>query len=56
VAAAVIGMLKLEHLEANANVARNFRPLTPEQMRELSGKLAGQRAALERFFRHHADA
>jgi len=56
VAAAVIGMPKLEHLEANANVARNFRPLTPEQMRELSGKLAGQRAALERFFRHHADA
>lgn len=56
VAAAVIGMPKLEHLEANARLAQNFRPLSPAEMRELSAKLAGRRAALDRYFRHHVDA
>lgn len=55
VAAAVIGMPKLEHLEANAALAHRFQPLTPAEMRQLSEKLAPQRAALEDYFRHHVD-
>jgi len=56
VACAVIGMPKLEHLEFNAQLAHNFRPLSPSQMRELSERLAGRRAQWNRFFRHHVDA
>ncbi len=56
VAAAVIGMPQLEHLEANARIAQSFQPLSPREMDELRQKLAPQRARLERFFRHHADA
>jgi len=56
VAAAVIGMPQLEHLEANARLAQNFQPLTRRQMRELSAKLSGQRAVLEHYFRRHQDA
>jgi aryl-alcohol dehydrogenase-like predicted oxidoreductase len=55
VAAAVIGMPQLEQLEANARLAQNFRPLSPGEMQQLRQKLAGQRAALMRFFRDHAD-
>lgn len=56
VAAAVIGMPQLEHLEANARLAQNFKPLSNEEMNELRNKLAGRRAALERYFRQHVDA
>jgi aryl-alcohol dehydrogenase-like predicted oxidoreductase len=56
VAAAVIGMPKIEHLEANAQLAQNFQPLSPDEMEQLRQKLVGQRARLLRFFRDHADA
>lgn len=56
VTAVVIGMPKLEYIEQNTGLARDFKPLPPEEMRSLSGKLSSQRAALERFFRHHVDA
>ncbi len=56
VAAAVIGMPKPEHVEFNTQLAHNFQPLSPSEMRELSDSLAGRRAELDRFFRHHVDA
>ncbi|MGB9604275.1 MAG: aldo/keto reductase, partial [Bryobacteraceae bacterium] len=56
VAAAVIGMPRLEHLEANARLAQSFEPLPPAEMQRLRQQLSAQRAALLGFFRHHADA
>ena len=55
VAAAVIGMPQLEHLEANARLAQNFRPLSGRQMKELRAQLASKRTAVLDFFRHHLD-
>jgi predicted aldo/keto reductase-like oxidoreductase len=57
VAAAVIGMPKLEYIEKNVEIARNFRPLSPMEMRMLSRRLSMQhKAAIDRFFAHHVDA
>jgi aryl-alcohol dehydrogenase-like predicted oxidoreductase len=57
VTAATAGMPKLEHIEANIEVARNFKPLTPAEMEALSSKLAAEnKAALDRLFLHHIDA
>ncbi len=57
VAAAVIGMPKFELLEENLKVAKSFEPLSVEEMRDLSGRLATlKKASLDRFFRDHIDA
>jgi len=57
VAAAVTGMPKLEHIEENVRVAKNFKPLSAEEMREMSGELSMKnKAALDGFFRNHIDA
>lgn len=57
VTAATAGMPKLEHIEANIEVAKNFKPLTPAEMEALSSKLAAEnKAALDRLFLHHIDA
>jgi len=57
VAAAIVGMPKLEFLEANVQVARNYRPMPKSEMRELSTRLAGKnKMALDRFFAGHIDA
>jgi hypothetical protein len=57
VAGVVIGMPKPEHLEQNAALARNFKPLTPTEMRQISGSIAEEhKAAMEQFFQNHVDA
>src|SRR5271157_245459 len=57
VAAAVVGMPKLEFLEENVRLARAFQPLPASEMRELSGRLSARnKLALHRFFQHHVDA
>jgi len=57
VAATVIGMPKIEHLERNIAVAKAFTPMPLEEMRRMSGELAPKnKLALERFFQSHVDA
>jgi aryl-alcohol dehydrogenase-like predicted oxidoreductase len=57
VAAAVVGMPKLEHIEDNVRLAKTFRPLPAAEMRELSGRLSARnKEALDRWFEHHVDA
>lgn len=57
VASAVLGMPKLEHMDQNIPVARDFKPLGRKEMRELSGRLSKEhKARLDLFFRDHADA
>jgi uncharacterized protein len=57
VATAVAGMPKTELIEANVEVARNFKPLSATEMDDFSDHLAaGYKAGLDRFFRHHTDA
>ena len=57
VATAVAGMPTPEQIEANVEVARNFKPLSSTEMDDFSEHLsAGYKAALDHFFRHHTDA
>lgn len=57
VAAAVAGMPKPEHLEANLETARNFKPLSATEMDNFSDQLsAGHKSELDRFFHRHTDA
>ncbi len=56
VTTAVVGMPKLEFLDANVEVARNFKPLPADEMRDLSGKLSAEtKASIDRFFLYHID-
>jgi aryl-alcohol dehydrogenase-like predicted oxidoreductase len=56
VTAAVVGMPKLEYIEANIRTAKNFKPLPEAEMRELSGTISGRhKMALDRFFSNHVD-
>ena len=56
VTTAVAGMPKLEHIDANIATARNFKPLTETEMREMSSKLLAYKPEIDRFFRDHIDA
>lgn len=57
VAAAVVGMPKLEMIDSNVQVARSFKPLPNSEMRDLSGRLSARnKLRLERFFAAHVDA
>ena len=57
VATAIVGMPKLEQIEANVRLTRSFKPLPESEMRELSTHLAQKhKAALDRFFLRHVDA
>ncbi len=57
VATAVIGMPKPEHIEQNVEIARNFRPMSREEMRSLAQELSAKHSAsLYRFFQNHRDA
>jgi hypothetical protein len=57
VAAAVVGMPRMEHLEANLQVAQAFRPLGGDEMKQLPATVSDQmRASIDRFFAEHADA
>jgi hypothetical protein len=56
ISAAVCGMPKLEHLEANVATARAFRePMPAAEVERLRTQLAGRKVVLEDFFAHHHD-
>jgi aryl-alcohol dehydrogenase-like predicted oxidoreductase len=56
VAAAVIGMPKLEYLERNVAVAKAFRPMPADEMKRLSTRISvAHKASLDLFFRDHVD-
>lgn len=57
VTAVVLGMPKLEYIEENLAVAKAFKPMPKEEMRQLSDELAGaHKASIDRFFADHVDA
>jgi aryl-alcohol dehydrogenase-like predicted oxidoreductase len=56
VAATTIGMPKLDHLDFNLNVAKNFKPLSKDEMNKLPAKVSAEmRATIDRFFSNHVD-
>jgi uncharacterized protein len=56
VAAAVVGMPKLEHIEENVRLAKAFRPLPAAEMQRLSQTLSARnKASLDLYFRSHVD-
>jgi hypothetical protein len=57
VAATVIGMPKVEHIEHNVATAKAFKPLPLPEMKKMSGELYEKnKIALDTYFRHHLDA
>ena len=57
VAATVIGMPKVEHIESNVAAAKAFKPLPGDEMKRMSGELSAKnKVALERYFCRHVDA
>ena len=57
VTAVVLGMPKLEYVEENLRVAKAFKAMPANEMRELSNELAGaHKASIDRFFANHVDA
>ena len=57
VAATVIGMPKVEHIESNVAAAKAFKPLPAEEMKRMSGELSAKnKVALEKYFCRHVDA
>jgi len=57
VATVVVGMPKREHIEANVEISRNFKPLSPTEMEDFSDEIADElKTELDRFFQRHADA
>jgi len=56
VAAAIIGMPKIEHIEENVRMAKTFTPMPKNEMENLSRDLAAKhKLALDRFFHGHID-
>jgi len=56
VAAAVIGMPKVDFINQNVEVAKNFKPLPESEMKELSTELSQKyKAQIDRFFAAHRD-
>lgn len=57
VASAVVGMPKMQHIEQNIQFAKNFKPLSPQEMKSLSGRLTvAKKAEIDAWFAHHSDA
>lgn len=57
VAATTLGMPQIEHIDFNINVAKNFKPLSKEEMQSLPASVSAQmRASIDRFFSDHVDA
>jgi predicted aldo/keto reductase-like oxidoreductase len=56
VSACVAGMPKLEHIEQNITIAKNYKPLAPAEMQDLSKKLERHKMAMDLFFHNHVDA
>jgi uncharacterized protein len=56
VSLASCGMPKLEFIERNATLARNFQPMSEAERRGLVESIAADRkVAMREFFRDHAD-
>jgi predicted aldo/keto reductase-like oxidoreductase len=55
VAAVNAGMPKLEMLKQNVELARNFKPMSAQESKQLQQQLAVARATLEGFFARHSD-
>jgi uncharacterized protein len=56
IAAATIGMPEVAHIDFNISVAKNFKPLSREEMRQLPASVTAQmRAAIDHFFAGHVD-
>jgi predicted aldo/keto reductase-like oxidoreductase len=55
VAAVNLGMPRFEWVKQNVELARTFRPLTPQEMKAMQEKTAPSRAGLENFFARHSD-
>jgi predicted aldo/keto reductase-like oxidoreductase len=54
---ASVGMPMLDHIEGNANLARNFSPMSTKHQRQLEHSIAeSKKLAMQRFFRDHEDA
>jgi hypothetical protein len=50
-------MPQLEHIDFNLNVAKNYKPLSKEEMLSLPKNVSEQmRASIDRFFSDHVDA
>src|SRR5262245_20163041 len=57
VAAAVIGMPRVEHIEQNIAVAKAFKPMPADEMHRMAGDLSPKnKLALDHYFRNHIDA
>jgi hypothetical protein len=57
VAAAVLGMPKLEQIDENTRLAKAFKPMGKPEMKDLSDRYSRQyKAQLDQYFRHHVDA
>jgi predicted aldo/keto reductase-like oxidoreductase len=55
VAAVNAGMPKLEMLKQNIEIARNFKPMSVQESKQLQEQLTIARAGLEGFFSQHSD-
>jgi uncharacterized protein len=56
VAAAVVGMPTLHHIEENTRMARAFQALPSDEMRGMEESLASRnKLALDLYFQHHSD-
>ncbi len=56
VSAAVLGMSTPAIIAQDAAWARSFKPMTPDEMMELSARLApANKVVFDRFFAHHSD-
>lgn len=57
VSAVVIGMPKLEYIDHNIGVAKNFKPMNREEMDKLSESVSTQwKASIDHYFSDHVDA
>jgi predicted aldo/keto reductase-like oxidoreductase len=56
VALCVIGMPKLEQIEENCKIVKNFKPLPKDEMEAMGRALSGKnKAAFDRFLHNHVD-
>ncbi|MCP5111279.1 MAG: aldo/keto reductase, partial [bacterium] len=56
VASAVVGMPKLELLDANIQTAKSFQPMPESEMKQLSTRISrAKKASLDRYFLRHQD-
>ena len=55
VAATVIGMPELAHIEQNVQIAKSFKPISRREMNEMNKQTLPLKASIDRFFMHHED-